>query len=213
LDTLGAGFQLASYDMDIRGAGNILGEEQSGHIKEVGVELYQQLLEEAVNEIQHADSPNNQAFEQWTPQLNLNLPVLIPDSYVTDLSSRLELYQRIAQIQEVDEIKDLHEELLDRYGQIPEAFLNLLSIIDLKVLSKKAHVDKVDVGQKGVIISFYKNLFPSPEKLIQHIQSHHGIMRLRQDHKLVVITHWLTHEDKMKGLRQILSELRALVGS
>lgn len=213
LDTLGAGFQLASYDMDIRGAGNILGEEQSGHIREVGVELYQQLLEEAVNEIQHADSPNNQAFEQWTPQLNLNLPVLIPDSYVTDLSSRLELYQRIAQIQEVDEIEDLHAELLDRYGQIPEAFLNLLSIIDLKVLSKKAHIDKVDVGQKGVVISFYKNLFPSPEKLIHHIQSHHGIMRLRQDHKLVVITNWLTHEDKMKGLRQILSSLRSLVES
>ncbi|MBX9697763.1 MAG: transcription-repair coupling factor, partial [Alphaproteobacteria bacterium] len=213
LDTLGAGFQLASYDMDIRGAGNILGEEQSGHIKEVGVELYQQLLEEAVNEIQHADSPNKQAFEQWTPQLNLNLPVLIPDSYVTDLSSRLELYQHIAQIQEVDEIEDLHVELLDRYGQIPETFLNLLSIIDLKVLSKKAHVDKVDMGQKGVIISFYKNLFPRPEKLIHHIQSHHGIMRLRQDHRLVVITHWLTHEDKMKGLRQILSELRALVES
>lgn len=211
LDTLGAGFQLASYDMDIRGAGNILGEEQSGHIREVGVELYQQLLEEAVNEIQNVNSPSKQDFEQWTPQLNLNLPVLIPDSYVTDLSSRLELYQRIAQIQEIEEIEDLHSELLDRYGQIPEAFLNLLSIIDLKVLSKKAHIDKVDVGQKGVVISFYKNLFPNPEKLIPHIQSHHGMMRLRQDHKLVVLTHWHTHEDKMKGLRQILSELRALV--
>lgn len=211
LDNLGAGFQLASYDMDIRGAGNILGEEQSGHIKEVGVELYQQLLEEAVLEIENKLSPKKEPSEHWVPQLNLNLPVLIPDSYVTDLATRLELYQRIAQLSEKDEISDLEVEMLDRYGPMPESFQNLLSIIDLKVLCKKAHVDKVDLGQKGVVISFYKNAFPQPEKLIRYIQEHHGIIRLRQDHKLVVLSQWSTQEEKMKGLRNILAQLESMV--
>lgn len=210
LDTLGAGFQLASYDMDIRGAGNILGEAQSGHIREVGVELYQQLLEEAVHEVENPAQQSKEPIATWTPQLNLDLPVLIPETYVTDLGTRLELYQRIAQITELEEIPDLENEMLDRYGPLPDTFKNLLSVIDLKVLSKRAHIDKVDLGQKGVVISFYRNEFPRPDKLIDYIQARHGLVRLRQDHKLVILTNWSTHEEKMTGLRSILLQLESM---
>ncbi|MGN6670065.1 MAG: TRCF domain-containing protein, partial [Candidatus Nucleicultricaceae bacterium] len=168
------------------------------------------LLEEAVHEIENSSDQIKETTATWTPQLNLELPVLIPETYVTDLATRLELYQRIAQITELDEIPDLENEMCDRYGPLPDTFKNLLSIIDLKVLSKKAHIDKVDLGQKGVVISFYRNEFPRPEKLIEYIQAHHGMVRLRQDHKLVVLTHWSTHEEKMTGLRSILLQLESM---
>jgi len=115
LDTLGAGFQLASHDLDIRGAGNLLGEEQSGHIREVGIELYQQLLEEAVEAARGRVQESARA--DWSPQLNLGIPVLIPEEYVADLSVRMGLYRRIGQLANQGEIDAFAAELVDPLRQ------------------------------------------------------------------------------------------------
>ena len=118
LDTLGAGFQLASHDLDIRGAGNLLGEEQSGHIKEVGFELYQQMLEEAVMSLKAGIA--EPAADRWSPQITIGMPVLIPEDYVADLSVRLGLYRRLADIEDEREIDAFGAELVDRFGPLPE---------------------------------------------------------------------------------------------
>src|SRR5207245_1828741 len=118
LDTLGAGFQLASHDLDIRGAGNLLGEEQSGHIKEVGFELYQQMLEEAVMSMKAGLV--EPAPDRWSPQITIGTTVLIPEEYVADLSVRLGLYRRLADIEDEREIDAFGAELTDRFGTLPQ---------------------------------------------------------------------------------------------
>ena len=147
LDTLGAGFQLASHDLDIRGAGNLLGEEQSGHIKEVGFELYQQMLEEAVMSMKAGIA--EPAADRWSPQITIGMPVLIPEDYVADLSVRLGLYRRLAEIDEEREIDGFGAELVDRFGPLPEEVQHLLKIVGIKALCRRANVEKVDTGPKG----------------------------------------------------------------
>ena len=117
LDTLGAGFTLASHDLDIRGAGNLLGEEQSGHIREVGVELYQQMLEDAVAEARGLES--ELAAGGWSPQINLGMAVLIPESYIPDLAVRMSLYRRLATLSGREEIDAFAAEMIDRFGALP----------------------------------------------------------------------------------------------
>ena len=154
LDTLGAGFTLASYDMDIRGAGNLLGDEQSGHVREVGVELYQEMLRQAVDDAKSGreDDASDEARPAWTPQINLGLEIRLPESYVPDLTVRLSLYRRIADL--VDEqAKDiLIAELIDRFGQMPDPVRNLLMVIELKQLCRIANVEKIDAGPRGVFV-------------------------------------------------------------
>src|SRR5262249_50378808 len=118
LDTLGAGFQLASHDLDIRGAGNLLGEEQSGHIKEVGFELYQQMLEEAVVSLKAGITAP--VADKWSPQITIGTPVMIPEDYVADLTLRLSLYRRLAELEDEREIDGFGAELADRFGPLPE---------------------------------------------------------------------------------------------
>ena len=124
LDTLGAGFQLASHDLDIRGAGNLLGDEQSGHIKEVGFELYQQMLEEAVMSLKAGIAAP--VADRWSPQITIGTPVLIPEDYVADLPVRLALYRRLAEIEDEREIEAFGAELVDRFGPLPEEVEHLL---------------------------------------------------------------------------------------
>lgn len=212
LDTLGAGFQLASHDMDIRGAGNLLGQEQSGHVREVGVELYQHMLEEAVEKARHAaqDDQEDPTTEGWSPQLNLGVAVLLPEEYVADLSVRLELYRRLAHLENQDEIDDFIKELVDRFGPYPAEVDNLLRIISLKQLAKKARVSKVDVGQKGVVIKFHKDTFEHPEKLLQFIQDQRGLAKIRPDQSLFFTRNWNTIPERFKGCSKLLEEIGAL---
>src|SRR5207302_4530287 len=161
LDTLGAGFQLASHDLDIRGAGNLLGEEQSGHIKEVGFELYQQMLEEAVASLKAGIA--EPVADRWSPQITIGMPVLIPDDYVADLPVRLALYRRLAEIEDESEIDTFGAELIDRFGPMPEEVEHLLRIVAIKVLCRRANVEKIETGPKGEIIAFRDNTFANPE--------------------------------------------------
>jgi transcription-repair coupling factor (superfamily II helicase) len=208
LDSLGAGFQLASYDLDIRGAGNLLGQEQSGHIREVGVELYQQMLEDAV----HAARTSGpvQGAEGWAPQIGLGTPVLIPEEYVRDLNVRLGLYRRLSGLVERSEIDAFAAELVDRFGPLPGEVQNLLDVIELKRLCKLAGVDKVDAGPKGTVLGFRKNKFANPDKLIQMVFKQPTLLKLRPDHRLVYLRAWDDAGDRVKGIRRLLGELAKL---
>jgi transcription-repair coupling factor (superfamily II helicase) len=187
LDTLGAGFTLASHDLDLRGAGNLLGDEQSGHIREVGIELYQQMLEDAVNAIRAEGSRGKKLVERdWTPNINLGLPVLIPENYVSDLPVRLGLYRRISGLQNNAESEALAAELVDRFGKLPAEVENLLETVALKRACREAGVEKLDAGPKGMVISFRKNAFSNPGGLIAWIASRGGLLKVRPDQKLVV---------------------------
>ncbi|MBF0332190.1 MAG: transcription-repair coupling factor [Alphaproteobacteria bacterium] len=211
LDSLGAGFQLASHDLDIRGAGNLLGEEQSGHIKEVGIELYQQLLEEAVAA---ARGGLVEAAEQnWSPQITIGTPVLIPDAYVADLAVRLSLYRRIAALKSREEIDGLAAEMIDRFGKLPAEVENLLEIVALKVLCRRAGVEKIDAGPKGAVLAFRNNSFPNPAGLVEFISRQVGTVKLRPDHKLVYMRSWDTSEQRVKGIQALMKRLAELAES
>lgn len=206
LDTLGAGFSLASHDLDIRGAGNLLGEEQSGHIREVGVELYQQMLEDAVAAAREAGT-GAAPKEEWTPQITLGAPILIPEEYVADLGIRLGLYRRIAAMVDPQEIEAFAAELIDRFGPLPNEVENLLEAITLKRLCRDAGVEKFDAGPKGAVVTFRDNAFANPAGLVAFITDQSGTVALRPDHKLVFRRDWSDAQKRMTGARRFMRRL------
>lgn len=209
LDSLGAGFSLASHDMDIRGAGNLLGEEQSGHVREVGVELYQQMLEEAVAAVRSGAAPGAEV-DQWVPQINLGLPVMIPEDYVADLNVRLDLYRRISRLVDQADIDAFAAELIDRFGELPQEVENLLNLVALKRLCRTVGVEKLEAGPKGVVITFRNNRFERPDRLVEFIAKQAGSAKLRPDHKLVCIRAWETPAMRVKGVRHLMQDLIAI---
>ncbi|MFL5186801.1 MAG: transcription-repair coupling factor, partial [Microvirga sp.] len=205
LDTLGAGFQLASHDLDIRGAGNLLGEEQSGHIKEVGYELYQQMLEEAVAQLKAGiEEP---AEDQWSPTIAVGSPVMIPESYIADLQLRLGLYRRLSTFETDQEIDAFRAELVDRFGPVPSEVDQLLKIMAIKVLCRRANVEKVDGGPKGIIISFRDNSFANPTGLISYVTEQASFAKVRPDMKIVFIRDVETPDERIKASTTILRSL------
>ena len=187
LDALGAGFTLASHDLDIRGAGNLLGDEQSGHIREVGIELYQQMLEDAVVEIRAGAGKRSVAAERdWTPNISLGLPVLIPEDYVRELPVRLGLYRRIGGLASDAETDAMAAELVDRFGKLPDEVDNLLGVVALKRACREAGVEKLEAGPKGMVLTFRNNAFSNPAGLVRWLSSKGGLIRLRPDHKLAI---------------------------
>ncbi len=205
LDTLGAGFQLASHDLDIRGAGNLLGDEQSGHIKEVGYELYQQMLEEAVTSMKAGIA--EPAPDRWSPQITIGTPVLIPEDYVTDLPVRLALYRRLAEIEDERDIEAFAAELVDRFGPLPSEVDYLLKVVAIKSLCRRANVEKIDVGPKGAVLAFRDNTFVNPEGLIGFIARHPVGARVRPDMKVVFFDEWDSAAERIKGATAILRGL------
>ena len=211
LDSLGAGFSLASHDLDIRGAGNLLGEEQSGHIKEVGAELYQQLLEEAVAAARQAGGREAVAAEdEWTPTITVGTPVLIPEDYVADLTVRLGLYRRLVRLVDAQEIEGFAAEMIDRFGPLPASVENLLTIIGLKQLCREAAVEKLDAGPKGALVTFHNNHFPDPAALVEFITRQAGQVTLRPDHKLVYRADWPDPRQRLQQMRTLMRTLAAL---
>jgi transcription-repair coupling factor (superfamily II helicase) len=205
LDTLGAGFMLASYDLDIRGAGNLLGEEQSGHIREVGFELYQSMLEEAVASLRGGEGALLE--DQWSPRINLGTSVLIPEEYVPDLQLRLGLYRRLSAVGTHDAIESFAAELIDRFGPLPEDVRHLLDIVEIKGLCRQAGVEQIDAGPKGAIIAFRNKNFSNPEGLIEFIGKEARRVKLQPDHRLIYYANWETPEERLKGARKFLERL------
>jgi transcription-repair coupling factor (superfamily II helicase) len=210
LDTLGAGFQLASHDLDIRGAGNLLGEEQSGHIKEVGFELYQQMLEEAVAEVKDSGEAQDSG---WSPQIAIGTAVMIPESYVPDLQLRLALYRRIGDLEAPEEIDGFGAELIDRFGPLPEEVKHLLKIVFIKALCRKANVEKLDAGPKGVVIHFRNKTFANPSGLVKYIGDQGSLAKIRADHSIVFVRDWPNAEKRLSGSAVVMTQLAKLAAS
>ncbi len=207
LDSLGAGFQLASHDLDIRGGGNLLGEEQSGHIREIGVELYQQMLEDAVAELRAGGAEAVVDGRGWSPQINAGAAVLIPDEYVPDLNVRLSLYRRLSEAERPEDREALAAELIDRFGPLPAEAGQLLKVVAIKGLCRQANVSKIDVGPKGAVVTFREDQFPNPVGLISQVQKAGALWRLRPDHKMVVKGEWETPAERLNAAERILTDL------
>ncbi len=207
LDTLGAGFTLASQDLDIRGAGNLLGEEQSGQMRDVGYELYQSMLEEAIAKIKAGEMEGlSEADDQWAPQINLGVPVLIPEDYVPDLDVRLGLYRRLSSLSTKVELEGFAAELIDRFGTLPKEVNTLMLVVRIKAMCKRAGIAKLDGGPKGATIQFHNDKFASPQGLVDFIQNQRGLAKVK-DNKIVVRRDWKKDSDKIKGAFSIARDL------
>ncbi len=209
LDTLGAGFQLATHDLDLRGAGNLLGEDQSGHIKEVGYELYQQMLEEAVLALKAGiEEP---AEEAWSPAITLGTPVTIPEDYVADVDLRLGLYRRLSTLETDTEIEAMAAEMIDRFGPLPREVEQLLALVAIKALCRRANVEKVEAGPKGVTLTFRDNSFANPQALVRYVAEQGSQAKVRPDMRVVFIRDFENPAERLDGTRTILRTLAAMV--
>lgn len=211
LESLGAGFQLASHDLDIRGAGNLLGDEQSGHIKEVGYELYQSMLEEAIMDAKAGGMASNRPRD-LSPQITVDAPILIPESFVPDLDLRMGLYRRLNEVEDKTGIEEFAAEMIDRFGKLPEETENLLLLIEAKLNAKKACIAKIDVGPKGALVSFHEDKFPSVEGLLAYVERLDGTARLRPDMKLVISRVWATPRARLNAAVQLSRGLAKAAG-
>jgi transcription-repair coupling factor (superfamily II helicase) len=200
LDSLGAGFQLASHDLDIRGAGNLLGDEQSGHIKEVGFELYQAMLEEAILD---RKAGGEERREEFTPQISVEAPILIPETYVPDLDLRMGLYRRLGELDDREGLDAFAAEMIDRFGKLPQETSNLLQIVETKINCRKACVAKLDVGAKGAVVTFAPSGFPDLAGLLAYVERLKGAAKLRPDSKMIVSREWPTGEARLNGAVQL----------
>ncbi len=200
LDSLGAGFQLASHDLDIRGAGNLLGDEQSGHIKEVGFELYQSMLEDAIVEMKAGGIP---VRDEFTPQISVDAPIMIPEQYVPDLDLRMGLYRRLGDLDDRQAIDAFAAELIDRFGALPQETANLMKIVEVKLNCREAFVAKLDIGAKGAVVTFADSGFPDLGALLGYIERLKGAAKLRPDSKMAISRHWPTAEARLTGALQL----------
>jgi transcription-repair coupling factor (superfamily II helicase) len=205
LDTLGAGFQLASHDLDIRGAGNLLGDEQSGHIKEVGYELYQQMLTDAVEALKAGLF--EPAEEAWSPTIVTGAPVTMPEHYVPDLSLRMQLYRRLSSLQDESEIEAFGVEMIDRFGPMPDEVRQLMRLVSVKLLCRRAHVEKIEAGAKGIVISFRDNSFANPQGLVKFIAEQGRDARVRPDMRIVFVRDIPDPDARLESCRRVLRQL------
>ena len=206
LDSLGAGFTLASQDLDLRGAGNLLGEEQSGHIKEVGYELYQAMLEETIAKLKSGELTETAGEGEWSPQINLGVPVMIPEAYIPDLDVRLGLYRRLSGLTTKVELEGFAAELIDRFGPLPKEVNTLLLVVRIKAMCKRAHIARMDAGPKGATVQFHLDKFPNPAGLVEYLTAQRGTAKI-QGNKVVVRRDWGTDADRIKGAFAIARDL------
>jgi|TARA_R100000501_G_scaffold14543_2_gene26278 transcription-repair coupling factor (superfamily II helicase) len=212
LDSLGAGFQLAAQDLDIRGAGNLLGDEQSGHIKEVGFELYQSMLEDAML-VAKADAAGiDKPREAFSPQINVDAAILIPEDYVGDLNLRMSLYKRLGDLTSREEIDAFAAELIDRFGPLPDEAKNLMQVIETKALCRIANIEKIEAGAKGALITFHENEFARPEKLVGFLQRNAEVVKLRPDQRLFISRDWRSPQQRLAGTVKIARSLAKMAG-
>ncbi len=209
LDSLGAGFQLASHDLDLRGGGNLLGDQQSGHIREVGAELYQQMLEDAVNALQAGEA--EVVEEEWSPSINLGAAVLIPEDYVEDLSLRLSLYRRLADLKTEEAREGFAAELIDRFGPLPDETRQLLAITTIKARCKALGIAKLDAGPKGAVLSFRDDTPIDPAGLMGFVAEHAARLKLRPNGKLAMSGNWTSGAQRLAATKALLGQLERLV--
>ncbi|WP_194955376.1 transcription-repair coupling factor [Sphingopyxis solisilvae] len=210
LDTLGAGFQLASHDLDIRGAGNLVGDEQSGHIREVGFELYQSMLEEAILMAKAEGAGKLPPREALSPVITVDAPILIPEDYVPDLPLRMALYRRLNDAADRPALDAFAAEMIDRFGPLPPETANLVLLMEIKANAKLAGIAKLDVGTKGALVSFHSDQFANVPGLIAYVERLKGRARIRPDNKLSVSGDWTSTGARLNGALQLSKGLGKL---
>jgi transcription-repair coupling factor (superfamily II helicase) len=212
LEGLGAGFQLASHDLDIRGAGNLVGDEQSGHIKEVGFELYQSMLEDAILAAKSGVTEVPESKTDFSPQITVDAPIMIPEEYVPDLDLRMGLYRRLNEVEDRQGIEAFAAELIDRFGKLPQATRNLMDVIAIKLDCRQARIAKLDVGPRGALVSFADGGFPNVPALFAYVERLKGSARLRPDEKLVIQRDWADAKARLHGAGQLAKGLAKAAG-
>ena len=205
IDSLGAGFTIASHDMDLRGFGNLVGDEQSGHIKEVGSELYQEMLDEAIAELKNQNINEKQL--DFTPSINLGIPVYIPTTYIEDSSIRLAIYRRTANLKNRSEIEAFKDEMVDRFGLLPEEFNNLLKIVEIKNMCYSLKIESLDSGTGGFVVKFNKN-FDVSNMVMSFVQKFPRHAKIKPDNKLVFIKNLKNSSDLLEEAKEFLKQFQ-----
>jgi transcription-repair coupling factor (superfamily II helicase) len=178
---LGAGLHLAMHDLKIRGGGNILGFSQSGDISAIGYELYLKLMERSISELK-----GEEWHEDINPEINVDLPAFVPEHYVMDTDVRLNLYRRLSNLREKEELETMAEEIQDRFGPPPKEVRNLLGVMSIRLLLKKVGITRLDVGQGGLVLTLSQSSHNDPERLVQLVSSKPFQFRFLSQYKLKV---------------------------
>jgi len=206
MDSLGAGINLANYDLDIRGAGNLLGEEQSGQILQVGIELYQKLLQECVNDIKNIKEESNSDI-----QVNIKLAILIPEYYISDLSLRLSIYRKLGEINNEDNIRVFENEMINRFGPIPIEFKNLIDLISLKAEAAKARVVRIDIDQEKILIYFNKNFDKYTKNFINWVTDKNNNVSLLDTYKIKINNFETENKNQLLQVYKIINRIKILL--
>lgn len=209
LDHIGAGFNLATYDMDLRGPGNLLGAEQSGYIREVGFELYNQMLADAIRRKKSGEVDSGDG-DTFTPILNLGLTYRIPEDYVDDLATRMRLYRRLSSLTTAADVTDMQNELTDRFGKLPIEVEALFKVVALRNICRQLNIEKIETGDKGVLIGFYKDVFANPDGLLHYVLAHPGVMSVRADQKILWHRRWPDGKSRLFAIERLLEEFKDL---
>ncbi|WP_297528434.1 transcription-repair coupling factor [Thiohalobacter sp.] len=207
LEDLGAGFSLATHDLEIRGAGELLGDEQSGQIQEVGFTLYAELLERAVRSLKAGEQPQLDRPLDHGAEIELGLPALIPEDYLPDVHGRLILYKRIASAPDAEALRDLQVEMIDRFGLLPEPVKNLFTLTELKLMALPLGIAKIDFGTRGGRVQFRAETAVDPARLVALIQSEPARYRLDGD-RLRILDELPDPLARVEAVRALLAALR-----
>jgi transcription-repair coupling factor (superfamily II helicase) len=208
LEDLGAGFTLATHDLEIRGAGELLGEEQSGQIQEIGYALYMEMLERAVNALKSGKIPQLDEPMHQGPEVDLHVPALLPDDYLPDVHLRLVLYKRIAAAQTEDELRELQVEMIDRFGLLSPPAKNLFRIAEFKQAARALGLRKIDVGPAGGSVTFERETQVEPATLIRYVQQNARTHRLDGGSKLRFTLKLEKDEQRFAAVEQLLETLK-----
>ena len=203
----GSSFNLSSHDLDMRGSGNIIGDAQSGHIKEVGLELYHKLLKDKITELK---SDTTTIDNEWSPQINLGLSVLIPEKYIPNLNTRLFYYRQLAYLNTNEELAQIKKDISERFGDVPTEVDHLYNITELRIICKQLRIEKFDIGNKGLTIKFKNNKFEKTDKLVNFMSQYKYDLKLRSDQTLVYNYQKTSNKDRIYKAFSFAKELLAL---
>jgi transcription-repair coupling factor (superfamily II helicase) len=206
-EDLGAGFTLATYDMEIRGAGELLGEEQSGQIQTIGFSLYMEMLDQAVKAIRQGKQADLENGLRPVTEVNLHLPALIPSDYLPDVHGRLVMYKRLASAESKEDLRDLQVEMIDRFGLLPDQTKNLFRVTELKIQAQALGINKLDANSRGGFIDFNTETKVDPMKIVSLVQSQPRVFKLEGASKLKFTVPMESIEDRLQHIQQLLQSL------
>ncbi|MDR1332819.1 MAG: transcription-repair coupling factor [Holosporales bacterium] len=214
LDSLGSGVNLANYDLELRGPGNLLGSDQAGFIADVGIELYQSMLQEAILMLKAGFDELHP--EKKEPKISLGVPILIPDSYIEGLNLRLELYRRIGAVKEPVDVSDMEFELSDRFGRIPYETKNLLDLMRIRIDCLAANIGKLDITPRGLAFSFFEESSLNIEALLSLLHSdavktYRGVAKIVGSNKVVITKAWPSLTERTRDVLHLISHIRAVL--